>query len=154
MVSLAMPATGNLQLRDVIGASRLRIPLSPLNRINRLWADSGSCSGNASRVLHSLLISPSTLQNLRMCGRFVATVLGIVRVQERSLLQGRDRFTRLSRPRRNLHVIMLTFSYPLAEAYQANSDTPKTVEMLRRAIEANPSTPVDFTDLCLAHCTF
>ncbi len=49
---------------------------------------------------------------------------------------------------------MLTFSYPLAEAYQANSDTPKTVEMLRRAIEANPSTPVDFTDLCLAHCTF
>lgn len=45
----------------------------------------------------------------------------------------------------------------LAEAYEASSDTPKSVETLRAAIAADPSVPryyVDFADICLAHSSF
>jgi tetratricopeptide (TPR) repeat protein len=45
----------------------------------------------------------------------------------------------------------------LAEAYEANSDTPRAVETLRRAIIANPDEArfyVDFADICMAHASY
>ena len=45
----------------------------------------------------------------------------------------------------------------LAEAYEANSDTPRAVESLRRAILANPDNArfyVDFADICMAHGSY
>jgi len=42
----------------------------------------------------------------------------------------------------------------LAEAYEATSDTPKSVETLRAAIEADPAVPryyLDFADICMVH---
>ena len=45
----------------------------------------------------------------------------------------------------------------LAEAYEANSDTPRAVETLRRAIVANPDNArfyVDFADICMVHASY
>jgi tetratricopeptide (TPR) repeat protein len=45
----------------------------------------------------------------------------------------------------------------LAEAYEANSDTPRAVETLRRAILADPGNSryyLDFADICLVHASY
>jgi tetratricopeptide (TPR) repeat protein len=45
----------------------------------------------------------------------------------------------------------------LAEAYEANSDTPRAVETLRRAILADPEKAryyLDFADICMAHASY
>jgi tetratricopeptide (TPR) repeat protein len=45
----------------------------------------------------------------------------------------------------------------LAEAYEANSDTPRAVETLRRAILADPDKAryyLDFADICMVHASY
>ncbi len=45
----------------------------------------------------------------------------------------------------------------LAEAYEANSDTPRAVETLRRAILADPDNTryyLDFADICMVHASY